>query len=106
MALQTHPIHKSMHRPNLFMGVDRTGALAVLLVTGDLVLIGMTMISFITAGLVWVVGFWGLRLMAKADPQMREVYMRYIGYKKLMPASSTPSRKNVPSQTNHYKTGI
>lgn len=93
-----------MHRPNLFMGVDREAALGVMLIAGDLIFIGMTRLSIITAVLVWVVGFAALRRMAKADPQMRHVYSRYTNYRKLMTARSTPWRINTPGQVNHYKT--
>ena len=44
-----------------------------------------------------------LRLMAKADPKLRHVYLRHRRYKPYYPARSTPFRENTPSQGKQYK---
>jgi type IV secretion system protein VirB3 len=47
------------------------------------------------AGLVmWFLLLKGLRLMAKADPYMRAVYLRQRLYQAYYPARSTPFRQN------------
>jgi type IV secretion system protein VirB3 len=43
---------------------------------------------------LWVVALFLFRLMAKADPRMRHVYMRHRRYKAYYPARSTPFRGN------------
>ena len=39
---------------------------------------------------VWLAGMWGLRWMAKADPLMRNVYLRHIRYAQHYDAKSGP----------------
>jgi type IV secretory pathway TrbD component len=39
---------------------------------------------------VWFAGMWGLRWMAKADPLMRNVYLRHIKYSQRYDAKSGP----------------
>ncbi len=48
----------------------------------------------ITGGLLWFSALYVLRLMAKADPQMRPVYLRHRRYKRYYAARSTPWRVN------------
>jgi type IV secretion system protein VirB3 len=43
-----------------------------------------------------------LRLMAKADPLMRQVYFRHRRYRAYYPARSTPFRINRESQALRY----
>ena len=43
-----------------------------------------------------------LRLMAKADPKLRYVYLRQLLYKPYYPARSTPWRVNSTRQGNQY----
>ncbi|MFR1533871.1 MAG: conjugal transfer protein TrbD [Bilophila wadsworthia] len=58
-----------------------------------------TWIAFWTGLTLWVFSLFVLRLMAKADPQMRFVYLRHIRYAAYYPARSTPFREN----TRDYK---
>jgi type IV secretion system protein VirB3 len=44
---------------------------------------------------LWFVSLFLFRLMAKADPQMRSVYLRHRRYKAYYPPRSTPFRVNV-----------
>jgi type IV secretion system protein VirB3 len=81
-------IHQSANRPNLILGGDR-----------ELVLIAiLTAVSLAFSLASW----WGLRLsvafwlgavavlqrMAKADPMLRQIYMRHIRYRPFYPAKS------------------
>lgn len=55
------------------------------------------------AGLViWFGGLWTTRLMAKADPLLRGVYLRHRAYRPYYPARSTPFRINQRSQRKQY----
>ena len=52
---------------------------------------------------LWFGALFACRLMAKADPKMRHVYLRHRRYKKYYPPRSTPFRENTPSQGAQYK---
>ncbi len=81
-------IHQSANRPNQILGADR-----------ELVLIAvLTAVSLAFSlgtwwGLALAVGFWlstvaVLQRMGKADPQLRQVYIRHIRYHAFYPAKS------------------
>ena len=81
-------IHQSANRPNQILGADR-----------ELVLIAvLTAVSLAFSlgtwwGLGLAVGFWlsavaVLQRMGKADPQLRQVYVRHIRYQAFYPAKS------------------
>ncbi|BAU77403.1 IncP-type conjugative transfer protein TrbD [Metapseudomonas furukawaii] len=48
----------------------------------------------VVGGIFWVASLYGLRLMAKKDPQMRFVYLRSLKYEAYYPAQSTPFYEN------------
>ena len=103
MALRSVPIRRAGNRDNLFMGGDRelerlTGLLGCALICraqGD---------RGTHVGLVlWIAALYAFRLMAKADPKMRFVYIRHRRYKPYYPARSTPFRENTTSQGRQYQ---
>ncbi len=102
MALRTIPIRRVMHRDNLFLGGDRElvlfcGAVAVALVfTAQELRAGIVGVS------LWVLLLFLLRLMAKADPKLRFVYLRQLIYHSYYPARSTPWRVNTTRQGKQY----
>ena len=61
------------------------GLAAFILIVAD-----QTLYSVVLGFVFWSVGMFALRRMAKQDPHMREVYVRYLTYKKFMPARSRP----------------
>jgi type IV secretory pathway TrbD component len=73
-------IHKSLHRPQLFLGVDRELAMYTILISIITAAGGYNLISLITAIVFFFVSMRYLRLWAKKDPFMRDVFMRYIRY--------------------------
>ncbi len=102
MELRKVPIRRVMHRDNLFLGGDRElvlfcGAVAFALVfTAQEVRAGIIGVS------LWVAVLYLLRLMAKADPKLRLVYLRQLIYKSYYPARSTPWRDNTARQGKQY----
>ncbi|MGA5726594.1 conjugal transfer protein TrbD [Ralstonia thomasii] len=80
------PLRKSLNRPILVGGGERT--LMYLLVVGCAMLVfGVGSKEGIVAGiLLWVAGHWALVKMAKADPQMFDVYKRHRLYQIFYPA--------------------
>jgi type IV secretion system protein VirB3/type IV secretion system protein VirB4 len=87
------PIHQSLHRHNHVMGAERelvmvSALLAMLVGVG-----GFSLISAVTALLVWIIAIIGLRAMAKSDPIMSKVWMRHIKQQAFYRAKSNVWRK-------------
>lgn len=91
--LNEHPLHRSLNRPNLLMGVDRE----LLLTSGFFsALMIFTVQSWAAAAFgvaLWVFSIYLLRKAAKSDPQMRQVYLRFRNYRKFYSARPTAFRK-------------
>ena len=94
MALRTMPVHRVANRPNLFMGGDRELVMFTALLAFALVFSAQEWRASIFGVLLWFASLFLYRLMAKADPQMRQVYMRHRRYRAYYPAHSTPYRIN------------
>lgn len=79
-GLQRSRIHRALTRPNLLMGADRELVLLTGLAAVILIFVVLTVYSALFGIAVWVVILWLLRMMAKFDPLMRQVYMARIGF--------------------------
>lgn len=95
MMLRTVPIHRSMNRANLFMGGDRELVMVSGLLAFALIFTAQEWGATIYGILLWSGALFVLRLMAKADPQLRPVYLRHRRYARYYPARSTPFRANL-----------
>ena len=90
-------IHQSANRPNQILGGDRELILVSLLIAVSL--------AFSLAsiwGIVLSVGFWiaavaVFQRMGKADPMMRQIYLRHIRYRPFYPAKSGLRSNCVPT---------
>lgn len=102
MALRTIPIRRAGNRHNLFMGGDRELVMFSGLLAAILVFAAQDWRAFVIGIALWFVSLWTLRLMAKADPMMRQVYLRQRRYKPYYPARATPFRANSRSQGRQY----
>ncbi len=102
MTLRTIPIRRAGNRHNLFMGGDRELVMFAGLLAAILVFAAQDWRAFFVGLVSWFVALWVLRLMAKADPQMRAVYLRQRRYKPYYPARATPFRVNTRSQGRQY----
>ena len=75
-------IHRSLNRPHLLLGAERSLVLLAGLVTALLLFSGnISIVSITLAVTFWSGSFWALVRMAKADPQMSRVYQRHIRYR-------------------------
>ena len=92
--LHSVPIHRSLIRHLLLLGGDRELVLLAALLSGALIFTSMTWFSAAYGLLLWFGGLSVLRIMAKADPLMRKVYLRHRLYQKYYPPRSTPWRMN------------
>ncbi|WP_064710122.1 conjugal transfer protein TrbD [Rhizobium bangladeshense] len=92
-GLQRNRIHRALSRPNLLMGADRELVLLTGLAAVILIFVVLTLYSVLFGIAVWI-GIVGLlRMMAKSDPLMRQVYIRHISYKHYYKATTSPWRR-------------
>ena len=103
MALRTIPIRRAGNRSNLFMGGDRELVMFTGLIAFALVFSAQELRASLYGIGLWLCALYLLRLMAKADPQMRFVYLRHRRYQRYYPAQSTPFRINPNSQGQQYR---
>ena len=92
-SLQHTRIHRALSRPNLLMGADRELVLVTGLASIILIFVVLTWISALFGLAVWSVIVGLLRMMAKADPLMRRVYLRHITYRPHYRPTSSPWRR-------------
>ena len=92
-SLQRTRIHRALSRPNLLMGADRELVLFTGLASIILIFVVLTWISALFGLAVWTVIVGLLRMMAKADPLMRRVYLRHITYRPHYRPTSSPWRR-------------
>jgi type IV secretion system protein TrbD len=75
-------IHRSLNRPHLMLGAERSLVLMTGMITAILLFSGnLSMVSVGLAVVFWTASFWALIRMAKADSQMSQVYQRHIRYR-------------------------
>lgn len=92
-GLQRNRIHRALSRPNLLMGADRELVLLTALAAVILIFVVLTWYAALFGIAIWLIAVGALRMMAKADPLMRRVYIRHISYKAFYRATSSPWRK-------------
>ncbi len=93
-------IHQSANRPNQILGADRELVLVAILTAVSLAFSLGTWWGFALAVVFWIGAVAVLQRMGKADPQLRQIYLRHISYQAFYPAKSgiysrclqTPSR--------------
>lgn len=102
MALRTIPLRRAGNRHNLFMGGDRELVMFAGLLAGALIFSAQDLRATVFGVMLWVAALCMLRLMAKADPKLRHVYLRHRRYRGYYPARSTPFRDNTAAQGKQY----
>lgn len=86
-------IHRALSRPNLLMGADRELVLLTGLAAAISAFVVLTWFSVLFGIILWIGVVAALRMMAKADPMMRRVYVRHIGYRPNYRPTSSPWRR-------------
>jgi type IV secretory pathway TrbD component len=74
-------IHRALSRPNLLMGADRELVLLTGLAAAISAFVVLTWFSVLFGIVIWIGVVAALRMMAKADPMMRQVYVRHIRFR-------------------------
>ncbi|WP_160012104.1 conjugal transfer protein TrbD [Rhizobium sp. 18055] len=91
-ALHQNRIHRALSRPNLLMGADRELVLLAGLASIILIFVVLTVYSALFGIAIWTVVVGALRMMAKSDPLMRQVYVRHMRYRAYYLPTSSPWR--------------
>lgn len=91
-ALHRNRIHRALSRPNLLMGADRELVLLAGLASVILIFVVLTVYSAVFGVAIWIVVVGALRMMAKSDPLMRQVYVRHMRYRAHYLPTSSPWR--------------
>jgi len=94
MALRAIPIRRVANRENLFMGGDRELVMFAGLLSAALIFSAQEMRATAYGILLWFGSLYVFRLMAKADPKLRQIYLRHRRYKAYYAPRSTPFREN------------
>lgn len=81
-------IHQSANRPQLLLGGDREMVLLAALMAAMLIFALVTLWGVVAGLLLWVAAVAVLSRMGKADPMLRQVYIRHVQYKAFYPAKS------------------
>lgn len=92
-GLQRSLIHRALSRPSLLLGADRELVLITGLAAVILVFVVLTAYSAVFGVLIWIIVVGVLRAMAKADPMMRQVYIRHVFYRPYYQPTTSPWRK-------------
>ncbi|CAM3782043.1 conjugal transfer protein TrbD (plasmid) [Agrobacterium radiobacter] len=92
-GLHRNRIHRALSRPNLLMGADRELVLITGLAATILIFVVLTIYSALFGAAIWIVVIGVLRMMAKADPLMRQVYVRHLSYRPYYRPTTSPWRK-------------
>lgn len=74
------PFHRALHRPQLIKGGERELMLFSMLIAGSLIVSAMNLVAAGLGFLIWLTCVYGLRKMAKVDPEMSKVYIRQLKY--------------------------
>ena len=86
-------IHRALSRPTHLMGADRELVLLTGLAAVILIFVVLTWFSVLFGAAIWIGVIGALRVMAKADPMMRQVYVRHIRYRPSYRPTSSPWRR-------------
>ena len=89
-------IHQSANRPNQILGGDRELVLVAMLTSISLAFSLATWWGLGLSVAFWVGAVAVLQRMGKADPLLRQIYVRHIRYKSFYPAKSGLFSRSVP----------
>ena len=85
----TIPIHQSLHRPNHVLGAEREPVLCCGLISFLVGVGGFSLASALCALAFYIFALFVLRLMAKRDPIMTQVWRRHIAQQEYYSAKSS-----------------
>ena len=92
-------IHQSANRPNQILGGDRELVLMTILISVSLAFSMATLWGIALVVVFWIASIGVLQRMGKADPMLRQVYMRHIQYRTFYPAKGGLFSRCVPQRS-------
>lgn len=98
--LRETPFYRALHRQQLIFGGDRRLMLMVLGTCLAMMFVSFSLLSFSVGLIILPIAVYGLRKMAKADPQMWDVFLRQNKYAGYYPPFSRPWRAS--KTKGHY----
>jgi type IV secretion system protein VirB3 len=81
-------IHQSANRPNLLLGADRELVLLAAMLAASLIFVIATWWGILLGMVLWGAAVGVLKRMGKADPLLRQVYIRHVKYQSFYGAKS------------------
>jgi len=81
-------VHQSCNRPNLLLGGDRELILLSAMLSAMLAFVIATWWGAVSGIVLWIFAVAVLNRLGKADPLMRQTYIRHIRYRRFYPAKS------------------
>ena len=103
MTLRTIAIRRVGNRSNLFMGGDRELVMLTGVMAFALIFSAAELRAGVVGSVLWIAALFVFRLMAKADPRLRQVYLRHRRYAAYYPPRATPFRENSTKQGRQYR---
>lgn len=103
MALTKVSVYRVTSRPNLFLGGDRELVMFTGIISTALIFALQTFSTIVVGALFWMFAIFVLRLMAKYDSHLRQIYLRDIKYQKYYAPDSSPSYVNGNLQESFYR---
>jgi type IV secretion system protein VirB3 len=93
-GLRRTPLYRALHRQNLLLGGEREPVLACAIACAGLPAASSNLVALTVGVVLWLFLIGVLRMMAKADPMMSQVYLRQLNNAAYFPARSRPSRND------------
>lgn len=88
-------IHQSANRPHLLLGGDRELVLGTGMMSAVLIFVLATWWGLLSGVFLWIAALAVLSRMGKADPLLRQVYVRHVKYQTFYAAKSRVGAMNV-----------
>jgi len=93
----THPIHASLYRPPLFLGVEQAvAALEATMVFALLVGVGLHVATILAALVIIAVVHPVMTMLTRHDPDISRVYLRSIALRDYYPAHPALTARPLP----------
>lgn len=86
--LRQIPVSSSLNRPILLLGAERKPVIIILVLTALMILSDISLLKMLLGLVFWAFAMGLLRLMAKVDPHLIQIYLRRLKYKAFYPACS------------------
>jgi type IV secretion system protein VirB3 len=90
-------IHQSCNRHNLLLGCDRELVLFAALLSAMLIFALVTWWGIVLGIVFWLAAVAVLSRMGKADPMLRQVYIRHVKYRPFYAAKSGLFSESLPT---------